>query len=63
MVTVPVEAGAVLLAVRVRTLVPDVGFVPHVAVTPVGKPEAARLTLPVNPYSGVTVTVDVVEPP
>ena len=62
-VTVAVVAVAVLLAEKVKTLVPDVGFVPQVAVTPVGNPETARLTLPVNPYSGVTVTVDALELP
>ena len=41
----------------------DVGFVPHEAVTPVGKPVTERLTLPVNPYSGVTVIVEVPELP
>ena len=46
-----VAAGAELLAVRVRTLVPLVGFVLHDAVTPDGSAEVtARLTLPLNPY-------------
>jgi hypothetical protein len=58
-VTVADADGAELLAVSVRTLAPVVGFVPQEAVTPLGNPVAARLTLPVNPYSGVTVTVDV----
>lgn len=50
MVTFAVPPAAVLLAVRVSTLVPFVGFVPHDAVTPLGRPEVtARLTLPVNP--------------
>jgi len=58
MVTVtgpPVVARA--LAVRVSTLVPVVGFVAKPAVTPLGKPEAARVTLPVNPLVGLTVMV------
>ena len=46
-----------LLAVRVRTLVEVVGFVPKLAVTPVGKPEAERLTDPLKPLIGVTVIV------
>lgn len=50
-------AVAELLAVSVSTLVPDVGFVPHDAVTPLGKPETARFTSPENPYCGVTVMV------
>lgn len=63
MVNVDALAGAELLTVRVSTLLPDVGFVPHEAVTPVGRPVTERLTLPVNPYSGVTVIVEVPELP
>ena len=58
MVTVvgpPVVAEA--LAVRVSTLVPMVGLVAKPAVTPVGRPDAAKVTLPVNPLLGVTVIV------
>jgi hypothetical protein len=29
----------------------------NAAVTPLGRPEAERLTLPLNPLSGLTVTV------
>jgi hypothetical protein len=51
MVTVFVPSGAELLAVRVSTLLPvAVGFGEKVAVTPLGRPAAARLTLPANPY-------------
>lgn len=56
-VTVAVPTVAVLLAVNVRTLVEVVGLVPKLAVTPAGKPEADRLTLPVNPPEGLTVIV------
>jgi len=56
-VTVDIPAVAVLLAVSVKTLVVVVGFVPNAAVTPVGKPDADKLTLPVKPLCGVTVTV------
>lgn len=64
MVSATAAAGAELLAVRVRTLVPLVGFVPHDAITPVGSAEVtARLTLPVNPYWGITVTVEVAAAP
>ncbi|SRR6266568_3707144 len=60
MMTFAVPPAAELLAVKVSTLVPLVGFVPHDAVTPVGRPDVTtRLTLPVNPYNGVTVMVDV----
>jgi hypothetical protein len=57
MVTVAVPVVAVALAVSVTTLVPDVGFVPNVAVTPLGKPDAASVTLPVNPFWSFTVMV------
>ena len=46
---------AELLAVSVSKLVPDVGLVPHDAVTPLGKPDVtARLTLPLNPFREFT---------
>lgn len=57
MVTVEVPVVAVELAVNVTELVDVVGFVPKLAVTPEGKPEADRVTLPVNPPEGVTVIV------
>ena len=47
-------ALAVLLAVRVSVLVFVVGLGAKLAVTPWGKPDTARLTLPLNPYSGLT---------
>lgn len=56
-------SGAVLLAVRVRVLELDAGLTLHEPVTPLGKPETFRVTLPVNPFTGVTSTVSVaVEP-
>jgi hypothetical protein len=60
MVTVDVPAVAVALALRVSTLLPVVGFVPNEAVTPLGRPDIARVTLPVNPPSSSTVMVSVV---
>ena len=46
-VTVEGPVAAVLLAVRVSTLLPVVGFVPNEAVTPLGRPDAAKsVTLP-----------------
>ena len=57
MVTLDVPAVAVPLAFRVSMLLPVVGFVPNVAVTPEGRPDAARITLPANPSSPVTVMV------
>ena len=56
-VTVAVPVVAVLLAVRVKTLVDVVGFVPKLAVTPAGSPDADKVTLPVKPPEGVTVIV------
>jgi hypothetical protein len=63
MVTVDVPVVAVLLAVSVSTLVPVVGFVPNAAVTPLGRPDAASVTLPANPPASVTVIVLVPLPP
>jgi hypothetical protein len=56
-VTVEVPVVAVALAVNVRTLVEVVGLVPKAAVTPAGRPEAERVTLPVKPPEGVSVIV------
>ena len=56
-VTVAVPVVAVELAVKVITLVPVVGFVPKLAVTPAGRPEAASVTEPVKPFRGFTVMV------
>src|SRR5260370_5273463 len=57
MVTVDVPAVAELLAVSDRTLDVVVVVGLNDAVTPLGKPDAARLTLPVNPFWSVTVMV------
>lgn len=51
-VTVEVPVVAVELAVNVTTLVEVVGLVPNVAVTPDGRAEVERVTLPVNPPAG-----------
>jgi hypothetical protein len=59
MVRLEVPVVAVLLAVRVNTLAPVVGLVPNEAVTPVGNPAIASVTLPANPPVPVTVTVSV----
>ena len=58
-VTVAVPAVAALLAVKVSTLDPVVGLVPKAAVTPLGNPDAERVTLPVNPFKSVTLMVSV----
>jgi hypothetical protein len=63
MVTVTVPVMAVLLATNVNVLVVVVGFVLNDAVTPLGKPDADRLTLPTKPFWGVTATMLVLFPP
>ena len=57
MATVTVLVVAVLLAVSVKVLVAVVGFGLKEAVTPLGKPDADKLTLPLKPFCGVTVIV------
>jgi hypothetical protein len=57
-VTELVPVVAVALAVSVKTLVEVVGLVPKLAVTPAGRPEAERVTLPVKPPEGVSVIVE-----
>ncbi len=52
-VTVDVPDAAEELAARVSVLPLNE------AVTPLGKPEAARVTVPVNPFTSVTVMVSV----
>ena len=54
---------AELLAVKVSTLLPVVGFGAKDAVTPLGRPDSVRVTLPLNPYWGDTLTVDVLVVP
>ena len=54
-VTVPVVA--VLLAVNVNMLVVAVLLGLNDAVTPLGRPDADKLTLPLKPFCGVTVMV------
>jgi hypothetical protein len=57
-VTDDVPVVAVELAVKVTTLVPVVGFVPKLAVTPEGRADVESDTLPVKPPDGVTVIVE-----
>ena len=56
-VTVDVPVAADALAVSVKVLVVVVGFGTNPAVTPLGKPDALNVTLPVKPFSGFTVMV------
>jgi len=50
-------AAADALAVRVNVLVEVVGFGLNAAVTPLGNPEAANVTLPLKPFEGTTAMV------
>ena len=52
---VPVVAVPLAVKVSVLDVVLLVGL--NDAVTPLGRPEALKATLPVNPLSGLTVTV------
>jgi len=56
-VTVTVPVAAVLLAVSVNVLVLAVLLGLNEAVTPLGSPDADKLTLPLKPFRGVTVMV------
>jgi hypothetical protein len=58
-VAVTVPTVAELLAASVIVLVVVAGLGLNNAVTPLGRPEADKLTLPLKPFSGVTVTVSV----
>ena len=57
MVTVTVPVVAVPLAVSVKVLVLVVLLGLNDAVTPLGRPDADKLTLPLKPFCGVTVIV------
>jgi hypothetical protein len=63
MVIVAELTMAELLAVRVSTLLPVVGLMANAAVTPLGRPDAASVTLPVKPFCLVTRIVDFPEAP
>ena len=58
-----VPVAAVALAVRVSVLVVAVGFGLKTAVTPLGRVEMFKVTLPLKPLCGVTVMVLVPLPP
>src|ERR1700761_3525976 len=63
MVNVFVPAAAELAAVNVRMLVPVVGFGFQSAVTPLGSPDTEKVTLPANPYCGITPRLQAPEGP
>lgn len=54
-VEVPVAAVALAVSVKELVVVADAGL--KDAVTPAGRPDAAKLTLPVKPLTGATVIV------
>src|SRR5712692_683600 len=54
MVTVAAPVVAVLLTASAKVLVAVAGLGLNEAVTPLGRPEADRLTLPLKPFCGVT---------
>lgn len=58
-VIVDVPTVEVQLEVSVSKLLPAVGLVPNEAVIPLGRPDAARVTLPAKPPTSVTVIVSV----
>jgi hypothetical protein len=65
-VTVTLPVAAVALAAKVSTLVVVAGFGTKDegdAVTPLGKPDAESVTLPLKPFCGVMVMVLVPWPP
>jgi hypothetical protein len=57
MVTVAVPVAALALAVRVRVLAELAGFGLKLAVTPVGRPDAERVTFPLKPLIELIVIV------
>src|SRR5215467_5989082 len=61
MVTGKVPVAAAAPTVNVRTLLEFAGLGTNEAVTPLGKPEAEKVTLPLKPFCGAIVIV--LEPP
>jgi hypothetical protein len=57
MMTVNVPVAPVLLALSVSVLAMLAGLGLNEAVTPLGRPDADKLTLPLKPFSGVMVIV------
>ena len=56
-VTLTVFVVTALVAASVNALVMVAGFGLNDALTPLGRPEADKLTLPLKPFCGVTVIV------
>ena len=57
MVTVTVPVAAVALAVSVSVLLLVAGLGLNAAVTPLGRPDAENVTLPVKPFKGAMLIV------
>ena len=57
MMTANVPVAEVLLALSVSVLVVVAGLELNEAATPLGSPDADKLTLPLKPFSGVMVIV------
>ena len=55
--TVNVPVVAVRLAASVNVLMAVAGFVPNDAVTPLGMPDADKVTFPVKPFWGAMLIV------
>ena len=62
-VTVKVPIAAAPVADSVKRLVVVTGFVPKTALTPLGSPDAVKLTLLLNPFMGLIVRVIEPVPP
>ena len=54
MASITLPVCAVSLAISVNVLVEVIGFGENAAVTPLGRPDTDRFTLPLNPYCGNT---------
>lgn len=63
MFTVKDPVVAVPVADRVKTLLAVAGLVPNVALTPLGNPDAVRVTLPLKPLRALIEMVVEVEVP
>ena len=57
MLTAKVPVAELPVAVKATRLVLVAGLVPNTAVTPLGKLDAVKFTLPLNPFTGFIVTV------
>jgi|SRR5208282_5337678 len=56
-ITVTVPVAAVALAVKVSVLLLVAGLALNAAATPLGRPDAERVTLPLKPFDGAMVIV------